>query len=377
MAAIVGAISDRSSFRPKAHAARERARAPPGTLGPPPVNAPGTPCPDSGAFTFAPLALGVPARLSCATPMADRSETAVPTALEALGRGAVLWMLLAVAAVAGALYAFGVAGEEGTATALVVAASLAAGLLVARAAAAGSGPGRTLGLAAAVAVPAAVLLPSIPTVWPGPPAFEGELRAVGDEVRLPSGARGRVRLLVTGALGERGEPSVRYVLGGTRQPVEGGLERTYGSVRVGRSGRTRIARDHVADWHDASLADGAASISLQRLAGRPGGPIHVAGWAPILPRPAGPWLLAALALLLATAAEARLGRRNAVAVPAGMALAFGLLVNGNATPTSAVGPVVGAVILGAALGPIAGWLAAAVARRLHARAGPQRRARAG
>jgi hypothetical protein len=80
--------------------------------------------------------------------------------------------------------------------------------------------------------------------------------------------------------------------------------------------------------------------------------------------PGGPWWLALVALALAAVAEARLALPSAVAVPAGMALAFGLLVTYNATPSAAIGPAVGGIVLGALVGSLAGWFAGALGRRL-------------
>ena len=66
----------------------------------------------------------------------------------------------------------------------------------------------------------------------------------------------------------------------------------------------------------------------------------------------------------AAAADARLGSRSEAAVPVAMTLAFGQLVDRNATPFSAVGPALGGVLLGAMLGALAGALASRLGRRL-------------
>lgn len=72
--------------------------------------------------------------------------------------------------------------------------------------------------------------------------------------------------------------------------------------------------------------------------------------------------------------DARLGSKSEAAVPVAMALAFGLLVDRNATPYSAVGPALGGVLLGAMLGALAGALASFLGRRLvPARRRPARR----
>jgi len=74
--------------------------------------------------------------------------------------------------------------------------------------------------------------------------------------------------------------------------------------------------------------------------------------------------VAAAALLLAAAADARLGLKGNTAVPSGMALAFGLLVAYNATPFAAAGPAVGGVVLGAMVGALAGAIAGVIGRKL-------------
>jgi hypothetical protein len=74
-------------------------------------------------------------------------------------------------------------------------------------------------------------------------------------------------------------------------------------------------------------------------------------------------VFALLVLILASAADARLGMKGNAAVASGMALAFGLLVGFNATPAAAVGPAVGGVILGAMAGALSGAISGAIVRR--------------
>jgi hypothetical protein len=270
---------------------------------------------------------------------------------------------LVVVGATGGLYLLGWAGEEHTAAIAIAAIALSAALFMLREAVSRGGAERALAVAAALATLLATVLPAIPTVWPGKPLFEGELGAEGDRLALPPEAPGRVRLLVAGRLREGGEPSAGYVIGGAEAPVEGRLERVYRQVRVGRGGRARVAADHTADWYDAVIARGTRELTLSRITGRLGGRLLVSGYRSLAPQP-WPWVLAGIALLLSALAEARLGRKGGLAVPAGMTLAFGLLVTGNATPFSAVGPVMGAVVLGAIVGSLAGWVAGALARRL-------------
>ncbi len=273
-------------------------------------------------------------------------------------------LLAAVAVVAG-LYLLGVATEEQTAALAVAAVALGSAFLVARPGLSRTGADRTLAVAAAAATALVVLLSALPTVYPGRPLFEGQLSAEGDQLPLPPGAAGRIRLLVVGHLRKEGQGTASYVLGGAARPVEGKLERLYRSVRVGRSGRARVEADHTADWYDATIPEGATALTLRRVTGEMGGPLQVYGHRPLLPYP-WPWVLSGLTLALAALAEARLAKKNMVAVPSGMALAFGLLVTANATPYAAVGPVMGALALGAAGGSLAGWAAGAIARRLLA-----------
>jgi len=295
--------------------------------------------------------------------MADRPSPLALQLDELLTGTKPLLATLALLVVAGGLYFLGILGEEGTAAAGVVAVALAGASLMLRGAPVAAPLARGLAVAAALAMLAAVLLSALPTVAPGRPLVEGELGQPGDKLALPAGAHGRLRLLVSGKLPERGETSVVYAIAGPLPEVEGRLERVYRQVRVGRGGRGRAATDHTADWYDAVVPAGAAELTLRKVNGQLGSRLHLGVYQPLVPAPY-PWVLSVLALLLAAAAEARLGRRNGVAVPAGMALAFGLLVTFNATPTAAVGQVGGGVILGAIAGSLAGWLAGLVARRL-------------
>ncbi len=164
---------------------------------------------------------------------------------------------------------------------------------------------------------------------------------------------------MNGKLKQGGEPSVVFRFTGAEQPIEGKLERTVGYARIGRGGRARVSHDHNSDWYEGKLAPGATELRLAELRGQLGGRLQVSVYRDWLPHPL--LLAAALcALLLAAAADARLGLKGNAAVASGMSLAFGLLVSFNATPVSAVGPAVGGVVLGAmvgaAAGAVAGWL---------------------
>jgi hypothetical protein len=279
------------------------------------------------------------------------------------------WILpaVAVAIVVGTagLYLAGIAPEAVTGAVVTVAASLAAAVFILRPA---LDPGREArGRALLWAAAALTLLftaaPSLQAILPGNPLFEGDVGIPGESVLVPQGASGLIRVLVNGKLKEGGEPSVSFRFTGTEQPIEGKLERTIGYARVGRGGRTRVAHDHTSDWYEAKLPPGATELRLAELRGQPAGRLQVSIYRDWLPHPL--ILAAALsALLLAAAADARLGMKGNAAVASGMSLAFGLLVSFNATPGSAVGPAVGGVVLGAMVGALAGALAGWLGRKV-------------
>jgi hypothetical protein len=218
--------------------------------------------------------------------------------------------------------------------------------------------------AAALLTLGTVGLPSLRTVHPGEPLFSGEVERSGDSVAVPEGISGPVRLLVSGKLAERGEPVVTFTVSGTREPVDGKLERTFGYARIGRGGRARVAQDHDTDFFPANLADGTRSLRLERIQGQLTTPLRIAVYREPIPIPGGPYVLAALALVLAAVVDARLGWKSNLAVASGMAVTFGLLVTYNATPASAIGPAAGGVVLGAIIGSLAGWIAGALVRRV-------------
>lgn len=279
------------------------------------------------------------------------------------------WILpvagLVAVALVGALYAADLVSEEATASLVVLAVGVGVALYVLRPAldARRERSGRVLSGAAALLTVAATVLPALRTVHPGDPLFRGDVGQVEEAISIPPGVSGPVRLLVSGKLAERGEPSASFTITGTKDPVEGRLERTFAYARVGRGGRARVAHDHTADYYPAQIPPGAGELRLERLQGQLGSRLFVAVYREPIPIAGGPWVLAALALVLAAVADARLGLKNNLAVAAGMAVAFGLLVTYNATPAAAVGPAVGGIILGALGGSLAGWIAGALLRR--------------
>jgi len=283
---------------------------------------------------------------------------------EALAGWALPGVGLAVLVAVGALYVAGVVAEDLAASLVVLAVGVGVAVYLARGALdpLRDGPSRGLSAAAAVLTLLATVVPALRTVNPGEPLFSGTLTQVGDAIPVPEGFRGRVRLFVSGKLPEQGEPLVQFTIAGGTEPVEGKLDRTFNYARVGRSGRARVAHDHTADFYAARIAPGARSLELRRLEGRLGSPLTVAVYRELLPVPGGPWILAAVALLVACLADARLGAQGNLAVAAGMGLAFGLLVTYNATPAAAVGPTVGGIVLGAIAGSFVGWLASKLTR---------------
>jgi hypothetical protein len=299
--------------------------------------------------------------------MADRAPSNFSLWLDEALSGWILPVVgIALIAVVGLLYLAGVATEEVTASLVVAVVALGMAAYLARPAldARRDGGTRALAAAAAAVTLVATAWPALRTVNPGAPIFSGDLGQVDDTLALPAGVAGPVRLLVSGKLAERGEPSLGFTITGTREPVEGKLERTFGYARVGRGGRARVARDHTADFYDAYIPAGTTALKLDRVTGQLGSRLFVSGYRDPLPLPWGPWVAAAAAVVLAGVAEARLGRKSDLSVAAGMAVAFGLLVTFNATPAAAVGPAVGGVVLGALTGALGGWMVGILARQL-------------
>jgi hypothetical protein len=290
--------------------------------------------------------------------LSDRLESA-------LGLPVVALAALALGLVAAALWYAGALSEPMAAALIVIAvAVLATSSFVRPALAPGARGGTPLLYAAAAVTLLATAWGPLTTIWPGEPAFRGEAGVAGESIPVPPGSYGPVRLLVHGRLRDGGEPVVEFTLGGTRPPVVGRLERTYGYARVGRRGRTRVAHEHNAEWFTASIPEGTRALVLERVSGQLGGRMEIAAYRQVLPFPWAPVALALAGLVLAAAADARLALRGNAAVWAAMGLAFGLLVAFNATPFASLGPVVGGLILGATLGALGGWLASFVARKV-------------
>jgi hypothetical protein len=270
----------------------------------------------------------------------------------------------AIAAVAGLSFAGLLA--EGTAAALLallVSGSLA--LQMVRPALPGAVDPVTRGVALLIAVATALLaaLPALTAVAPGRPVAGGEVSRAGDRIELPPGALGassRLRLLVHAPLPAGGTPQVTFRFTGGGAPFSGEVERTVSYSRVGRGNRAAVAHDHNEIWVHGALGAGANGLMLDRIDGPVAGPlqveVHAEWFSPLA------LLLSSLLVLVAAAIwEARLGGGHFAAL-SGMALAYGLLVAGNATPHAALGTSLGAILLGALAGALAGGLMAMLAR---------------
>jgi hypothetical protein len=233
----------------------------------------------------------------------------------------------------------------------------------------------TRGVAALIAVTAGLLcaLAALTSVVPGAPAALGEVSRVGDRIDLPPGALGatsRLRLLVHAPLPPGGTPLVEFRFIGDAEPLVGQVERTVSYARVGRGSRAAVAHDRNETWVHGAHGAGATALVLDRIDGPIAGPLLVAvhgEW--ISPRVL--WLICLGVLVVAAIWDERLPGGHFAAL-VGMALGYGLLVYGNATPHAAVGTSVGSILLGALAGAVAGGLLAMLARLGHLASGSTR-----
>ena len=272
---------------------------------------------------------------------------------------------LGVVAVAAVLYLTGLLAEGPAAALLALVVALSLAVFMVRPALASSVDPFTRGVAALIAAAAGLLcaLSAVSAVVPGPPAAQGEVSRVGDRIELPPGSLGagsRLRLLVHAPLPPGGTPVVEFRFTGGAGPLEGKVERTVSYARVGRGGRAAVAHDRNEVWVHGTVGAGVTALTLDRVDGAVAGPLHVAVHGEWL-SPLALWLGSLLVLAVAAVWDARL-RGGHFAALAGMALAYGLLVQGNATPSAAVGTSIGAVLLGALAGAMAGGLMALLAR---------------
>jgi hypothetical protein len=272
---------------------------------------------------------------------------------------------LGAIAVAAALSFAGLLQDGPAAALLALLVATALALFMIRPALAGSVDPTTRGVALLIAVAAGLLcaVPAITSVAPGRPVAEGEVSRVGDRIELPAGALGSgggLRLLVHAPLPPGGTPVVEFRFTAGAAPLSGEVERTVSYSRVGRGSRAPVAHDRNEVWVHGALGAGATALTLDRIDGPVAGPLQVAVHGDWI-SPLALWVISLLVLVLAAIWEARL-RGSHFAALAGMALAYGLLVHGNATPHAAIGTSLGAILLGALGGALAGGLLAMLAR---------------
>jgi hypothetical protein len=262
---------------------------------------------------------------------------------------------LTAAVAVGVFYVTGLLSESAVGGLLAVLVPLVLGLVVARPAMGRVAPtaARVLLVAAGILSFVVPMVPALEAAHPGEPVFVGELDPATPAAALPAGVGGRVMVLVSTKLAPGLEPSVTFRLDGFDPAVEGRLERTYATARVGRGGSARIARDHDSDWFEARIPAGAKEIRLERAQGLVGAPLRIAVYRVWLPHGV-VWVLALVVLALAAAGEVLAGVDHGSAIAAGVALGFGLVVGYNVTPARAVVPSLWAIVLGAIAGaPIA------------------------
>jgi len=275
------------------------------------------------------------------------------------------WILplgaLALAGAAWGLYVLGFLPDGPAAAALAVVVGVALALFMIRPSLAASVSRATRAAAVALALAAGALCVwlAVGAVLPGRPDAEGDVAARGDALPLPPGLSGPVRVLVHAPLPPGGTPEVQFRLDGGAGVMSGHVERTVSYGRAGRSGRTAVTHDRNETWVHGRVAGG-APLTLQYIGGQVAGPLHVSVVAEAIP-PAVAWLLAALVVAGAAVLETRLRKGNSAAL-AGMAVAYGLLVADNATPATAVGTSLGAVLLGGLGGALAGGTLAMLAK---------------
>jgi hypothetical protein len=299
-----------------------------------------------------------------APPTPRRSETLAWLDALLSSRALIAGAVVAIAFVAGLSF-IGLLAEGTAAALLAILVPVSLALQMVRPALPGAIDPPTRGVALLIVLATALLaaLPALTAVAPGQPVAKGEVTRAGDRLELPPGALGassRLRLLVHAPLPPGGTPQVAFRFTAGAAPLSGEVERTDSYARVGRGNRAAVAHDHNEVWVHGALGPGATGLTLERIDGPLAGPlqveVHVEWFSPLA------LVLSSLLVLVAAAIwEARLGGGHFAAL-SGMALAYGLLVGGNATPNAALGPSLGAVLLGALAGALAGGLLAMLAR---------------
>jgi len=227
--------------------------------------------------------------------------------------------------------------------------------------------GTQIPTALAVGLPVATALvamaPVIATLHPGHPLVHGSLTSAGQSLPV-RGLPRHVRVLLHADFGTVTASSVDVVLGlGSRQ-VEGHLDRQVSWGRVGR-GRGKVTREHNSQFVSADLPADVSTVTLQDMRGVVPGGLEVEvfrDWVPFTWESAVAGVLLLVAVVLVGPLRSGAGIAAALAVP----LAFGLAIYSMATPDFAVRSQLGALLVAALLGTLAGgtlgWLSGRLRR---------------
>ena len=283
--------------------------------------------------------------------MAPHPQATVLRLLRTLGG------LVAVVAVAGVAVAGGAAPS--TAGVLVVVGAivvLAGSMLLAL-----PRDGRRVTVARWTAAGAVVVIAGVPAtaaIAPGRSAASGELRKVGDEILLPRGVGGRLRLLVSGSLPGESMAGASYVVTINGERIEGTFERT---IRSSWKKMGRFTNEHSSEYHALRAPLGARALALERLDGPLTDGLRVRVFREYVPA----WLIGAFmagALALAAFVDAAGKHQGVLAAYAGMALLFGALTRSVATPAATFSTIVVSLVLGVPFGAAAGLAVSVIAR---------------
>jgi len=223
--------------------------------------------------------------------------------------------------------------------------------------------GRALSVVAALGVLVLAVMPALLTIVPGESVATASITAAGDNVPLPEGVSGPVRLLVHGQLGGGGTAEVDFRLDGTVAPVKGALSRSSSTARVGRRGSATVAHERNTEYVDAVIPAGQRFLKVTSLTGPLVGELHLTLFRERWPMWADVSVAAAVLLLIAALA-ARFRLDSGLVAGAGAALGFGAMAHEYITPDSAARPAIGAIIVGGILGIVAGGVLAWVVKKI-------------
>jgi hypothetical protein len=213
------------------------------------------------------------------------------------------------------------------------------------------------------------------TIFPGTPVATGVLTEVGSTVQVPDTLKGAVRVLVHGGLNTAGAAAVEFSLGGFTSSLEGKLQRTVTTQRVGRRGSAQEAHERNSEFLDGRLAAGHQGVKLESVEGPLAGGLSLQVFSDRFPL----WLdllLSAVVLALLAVLGVWLHVGSDVVVTGGLALAFGAVAHEFVTPDSIIRPMIGAVIVAAVAGGAAGGIFAWAARKALPATAPAPRTRA-